>query len=46
MGGILFLDYNEYCGRIDYEFEYEVDYFEIGLEIFNKMLYKFNIEFE
>lgn len=46
MGGILFLDYNEYCGKTDYELEYEADHFETGLEIFNKMLHKFNIEFE
>ena len=24
MGGILFLDYNEYCGKTDYELEYEI----------------------
>ncbi|MFA7417805.1 MAG: CYTH domain-containing protein [Acholeplasma sp.] len=46
MGGILFLDYNEYCGLKDYELEYEADHFETGLEIFNKMLNKFNITFE
>lgn len=46
MGGILFLDYNEYCGLKDYELEYEADHFETGLDIFNKMLKKFDVSFE
>ncbi len=46
MGGILFLDYNEYCGLKDYELEYEADHFETGLDIFNKMLNKFQITFQ
>ncbi|WP_025725460.1 CYTH domain-containing protein [Acholeplasma granularum] len=46
MGGVLFLDYNEYCGRKDYELEFEADHFELGLETFNKMLEKFQITFE
>lgn len=44
-GGTLFLDYNEYCGVTDYEIEYEVDHYEIGLEIFNKFLEKHQIKF-
>ncbi len=43
--GVVFFDYSEYYGHVDYEVEYEVDSIEQGKIDFESFLHEYNIEF-
>lgn len=44
--GTIFIDKNVYCGRVDYELEYEVHQYKEGLDSFNTFLAKHNLTYK
>lgn len=44
-GGLIMLDFSSYLNHFDYEVEYEVRDFQLGKEIFAKLLSELNIPF-